>query len=282
MEELLQGRTFTCPQCRKKHHAVNGIQSFPQNKYIISLLRKTANSRKEEKFDTCEDHNREMSLYCNGLECQMAVCSLCMIKEHKDHEIKDLQEINKEKRETIVNGVTSLKSDLEVKKESFIITKQELDNMTDACITKIRQKKEEYMRIFDELMHGAIEHSREVKKKIEKGIGNIDDNMLLLDNVMENIRHATYSGLVRNHEEFKEIIEKSFLQISEVGISKYPGYSESTASNACGNVTLLTFDSSQLESGGTILNFVKYACISLNNITSRHTAPRPVNMFKTK
>ena len=37
-------RIFKCPQCRKKHNALTGLNAFPENKYILNNLQAKANT----------------------------------------------------------------------------------------------------------------------------------------------------------------------------------------------------------------------------------------------
>ena len=117
--ELLRGYTFTCPECRKKHHALKDSKSFPQNKYILSLLKKTLEGARRGNFDICEGHDREISLFCNEVGCKKAVCSLCLISDHKNHDIKDLQEINTGKSQNITKNVKSLMQSLDPRKRDI-------------------------------------------------------------------------------------------------------------------------------------------------------------------
>ena len=250
VEELLRGYTFTCPECRKKHHALRDKKSFPQNKYIVSLLRKTGETSRVGNFDACEIHHREISLFCNEAGCKKAVCSLCLISGHKNHDVKDLQEINQNKSETIMKNVKNLMQNLESRKETFLITKEELDKMTKECVAKIREKKEEHMRIFDSLIRETTEHKKEVKKKIEQGITSIDESLVLLDNVKESVRTSTYNGLVRNQDAFELISENVSQQLAAVGTSKYPKYTANTRDDVCGKMMLSKFEPYKLKAGG--------------------------------
>ena len=42
LSELIQNNALQCPECRERHRAKSGIRSFPQNKYIITHLKKLA------------------------------------------------------------------------------------------------------------------------------------------------------------------------------------------------------------------------------------------------
>ena len=37
---LVSDNSLTCPECRVKHSATNGVKSFPQNKYILMNMKR--------------------------------------------------------------------------------------------------------------------------------------------------------------------------------------------------------------------------------------------------
>ena len=43
---MIQDRKLECPECRVKHEAKNEEKSFPQNKYILSQLKRKLNKRR--------------------------------------------------------------------------------------------------------------------------------------------------------------------------------------------------------------------------------------------
>ena len=135
-------------------------------------------------------------------------------------------------------------------RETFLITKEELDKMTRECVLKIREKKEEHMKVFDSLIKDATKHKREVKKKIEQGITAIDESLVLLDNVQESVKTSTYNGLVRNQEAFESISESVAERLEAVGTSRYPGYTPSGRQDVCGKLSLTKFEPAQIEPGG--------------------------------
>ena len=87
--ELLAGGILQCPECRTRHHSPSGVRTFPQNKYILAVIRKGTGTKVEDLFEKCKKHGKEASLYCKEPTCQTVICQLCLIKHHKSHDVVD-------------------------------------------------------------------------------------------------------------------------------------------------------------------------------------------------
>ena len=102
IKELLRaGNSLRCPfNDNENHRAPKQEKSFPQNKYILGHLGGS-------KFETCKIHIREMSLFCKEVLCDKPICSLCLLEEHKTHEIVDVIEEQKELAEKVKNKIAA-------------------------------------------------------------------------------------------------------------------------------------------------------------------------------
>ena len=105
LEVLIRNYKIDCPECRVKHEATSGTRSFPQNKYIVTHLRRRKTSEvKGHKLcsygalEKCPEHGREKSLFCEDIGCQKSVCPICLARHHRNHEYVDL-DVQKEKCE---------------------------------------------------------------------------------------------------------------------------------------------------------------------------------------
>ena len=96
------------------------MYSFPLNKYIISSLQKGLNLQVE----WCKEHNRELVVFCDRLECKKPICVSCMVSDHKNHDVRDIRQVEEEMRKELLENANRLGkkfSDLQGKKmsESF-------------------------------------------------------------------------------------------------------------------------------------------------------------------
>ena len=49
------------------------------------------------KFEICREHVRDLSLYCHEEQCGKVICQLCLLKEHRMHDVVDIEEVETQK-----------------------------------------------------------------------------------------------------------------------------------------------------------------------------------------
>ena len=68
------------------------------------------------KFTMCpvSEHDQFLSLFCKNKKCQKAICPLCLIEGHKDHDVCDLSKAEKQNKldlnSTLGNNNTDITS----------------------------------------------------------------------------------------------------------------------------------------------------------------------------
>ena len=60
-----------------------------ENSYIMNTLKILARN-KEERFQLCKEHKRELSLFCKGNQCGKVICQLCHLESHNGHNVVDV------------------------------------------------------------------------------------------------------------------------------------------------------------------------------------------------
>ena len=98
--EMSRGTSLNCPECRARHIFDGDVRSFPQNKYILAYIRRMALMKMKEgamKFEICREHVRDLSLYCHEEQCGKVICQLCLLKEHRMHDVVDIEEVETRK-----------------------------------------------------------------------------------------------------------------------------------------------------------------------------------------
>ena len=110
IKQLIEEQKLECPECRTKHEARNAEKSFPQNKYLLTQTKKDhATKVVEHECRRCEEHKKDLILFCREPGCRKAICTKCLITSHKKH---DFAEIEDEQKENAIETITSLMSDL--------------------------------------------------------------------------------------------------------------------------------------------------------------------------
>ena len=89
VESIISGTEFVCPICRKKFETEIGTMPGLENSYIMNTLKILARN-KEERFQLCKEHRRELSLFCKGNQCGKVICQLCHLESHDGHNVVDV------------------------------------------------------------------------------------------------------------------------------------------------------------------------------------------------
>ena len=195
MTELLQDNSLECPECRTKHHAESGLRSFPQNKYILSHMRKISAVAKKEfkfeyKFQSCKEHGKELSLFCKTDGCKKAICQLCMIKKHKTHDVTDIDEDRKVQLEALVTCIESFAKDLQTSKKNMEAAKQKLKTEHNTCASLLKKAKDEQLKAlctkFDNIIRDDSNQTTKICRIIDDDVAIIDENLALLKSIEEN------------------------------------------------------------------------------------------------
>ena len=223
---LKDTHTLECPECRRPHLAAKKVKTFPQNKYILSNLQRISQQLATEK---CEIHNRELSLFCvESPLCNKPICTLCMINDHKNHELKDLQQMKEEMSQEMTTGVISMAGNLRNKREALLATKKLFDEKREFCVNKIKEKKEDLIRKFDEMIVEASREVTEAQDNIDKELIAIDAYLKQLNNIKLNSSSSGYEE-IRNTREFLGEIKRIVPETQTlVGIETlaYPEFAE--------------------------------------------------------
>ena len=102
---LGDGSTLKCPVDRRKFNAEKGFITFPQNKYILSQLKKKR-KQKKSTLQNCKTHALVLNLYCYS--CQKDMCSMCLSENHRRHDVVDINYLKKKKCEDMLKRANQL------------------------------------------------------------------------------------------------------------------------------------------------------------------------------
>ncbi|XP_078339395.1 uncharacterized protein LOC111106630 [Crassostrea virginica] len=153
-----------CEQCRDEH------QKSPKTKnHEIVLYR---HRKHQLPVELCQEHpTRNKELFCR--ECSIPLCSKCStMKEHKGHDIDDLEEIYADKyavwqgefskiQKYFLPTTNSLKADIEED-----VT--EIKNIMESIRTSIKAEAESLKNLVDEVTSESIENTHTMEKSLLK------------------------------------------------------------------------------------------------------------------
>ena len=216
IKKSVYGQNVECPECREKHLATHDVKTFPQNKYIVVNLKQ---KQKEGKIAKCEKHGKELSLYCKRKECEKAICSKCLTVSHREHDVVDIEEKQKE----IL--LTKITLEMKMKKKTIADMKEEIRDLHIACSKQLEasQKKlvNQIRKRFGALKKNLDDHISIVIKDMDKDINSIDQHLDVLNGIEINVT----SGLA-SEEDVRNGVEaiKSIAQSLEAHVSGTKGY----------------------------------------------------------
>ena len=231
---LKDTHTLECPECRTPHLAAKKVKTFPQNKYILSNLKRISRKQGAEK---CEIHNRVMSLFCvESPLCNKPICTLCMINYHRNHEVKDFQQMKEEMAQEMASDVRSLEGNLRNKKEALMSIKGLIDEKREICVSKIKEKKEELIKKFDEMIEEATIEVTNAQDIADKELLAIDEYLIQLKNIKQNSSNSSYEDLRDIGESFREIKRgvPDTQTLEGIETLQYPEFTEMTDADGWG------------------------------------------------
>ena len=231
--ELLQDKkTLLCPECRVKHTTNDGLKAFPQNKYIIEHIRKIEEVQ-ENKFEKCKEHSRDLSLFCQNAECKRPICQLCMIKEHRSHEVEDMAKVLWERLSTLIGRIDSMVMQVGHNKNLFVLTGAEVEKLYQLCIKNIEECRDKSIKIlhgmFERKIQAIKDSSNKTKTDIEKNIELTDEKLALLDNIRKTTTES--KSTLEDFEKIGELIDDIAMKENASDSVKtylYPSYEQKT------------------------------------------------------
>ena len=267
LEILIRENKLDCPECRVKYEATSGRRSFPQNKYIITHIKKKSTvvpliTTQEdvgkvfvgEKFEVCTHHGRELSLYCKEAGCQKLVCPLCKARFHKNHEYLDL-----DRCKPLMADIKSIKNDIQENKEKLLTIKREVMEKNTECIALILKEKEDRIKMINEVYDKLLQEGNEQHSKfglnIDGKVSFLEDKIAMLDNLEENVNFIKMTNDdITNNMETIQTITQEFKTGSHID-AKYIRYSQNkevnmeTVEELCGQLESISLT----EQGNSLL-----------------------------
>ena len=147
VERLIRNNRLVCPQDNQKYKALKGATSFLQNRYILRPVKEILNSIDE--FETCERHNRLKMMYCKDVGCNRRICQVCMLHNHKTHDVEDIMEVIEKMRETATKTADLLASNLHSSYRKAAEDKREMQEKIDMVVARLRNGSVENVNRFD-------------------------------------------------------------------------------------------------------------------------------------
>ena len=170
---LVPRAELVCPKCQKVHRAYTA-KSFPENPYVMKMVG-DLEKRQVEEFQLCNNHNRELSFYCNDSGCNTAICSLCLVKSHLNHNVIDLIEEHRDRLETRIAFLNSCQTEQEL-----------VRNKSKDSLKTLMKMKKEYMNKFDSMITDVETNVAQAESNIE----HLKDELKKLDDMKKDVANT--------------------------------------------------------------------------------------------
>ena len=223
--QLIQGNKIECPECRDKHEAKKDEKSLPQNKYILTQIKRKSSHEQPtvHKFQKCIDHRKELSnLFCREPGCGMPICRLCLRKHHKKHDVIHIEE---QEKEVLMTDLMRIDMNLGIKVELMLQAKKNIGERTQSVIEEIQKKKEEFDRHFEKMIKEAEGQNKLQNMLIDDEVSAMNSNIELLRSLRQNFENEeeiSHEEIMNNQETVRGIFENINVNLSGERSFGYP------------------------------------------------------------
>ena len=148
----------------------------------------------------CPDHKKELTLFCKETQCQTLICSACMTRKHKKHDVVD--EETKEQKGVLLTDLTSTIDTLSSRKNHITPVQINVDGKNDECLGRLRADKEKTLSMVRDKYDSLIAVATNQKKESRSEMTLLDENLALLNNIKLHVdKEALTLGDVKNCQE---------------------------------------------------------------------------------
>ena len=143
----------------------------------------------------CPEHGKELTLFCKETQCRTLICTVCMTRKHKKHDVVDVDENRKEEL------VTTLTSAI----ESVSITKDEITTVqkkNERCLKMLKEEKRTILNLVRDKYDSLIRQAENQTEEAENKMASVEENLNLLENIKQYVSRETLSSReVKNYQE---------------------------------------------------------------------------------
>ena len=159
----------------------------------------------------CPQHKKEIIFFCKEDGCKKPICKTCLTKEHKKH---DVVEIEDKKKENLMKDIKEAKKDLTEKLNILIQTRKNVNEKTKDTVNELKKT----MAVTNEKLRNMIKEVENKQKDTNMGIDAdvmiINENIVLLEEIRRNMAdeiEVTLKGLNDGQETLAEVINTAKL-----------------------------------------------------------------------
>ena len=179
---------------------------------------------KVHEFQKCEEHGKDLNLFCLNPECKKPICRSCLKKEHKKHEITEIED---QEKEALMKEVMKIKMNLEAKVNIISTAKIDITKRMNAFVADLNKTEEEIVSHIDKMIKEAEGQKRIENIHINDELSAMNSNIELLSSIKQNIEDEediSYKGIMNHRDTVAENSEHNTKNLSGVLSFGYPVY----------------------------------------------------------
>ena len=127
-----------------------------------------------------------MTLFCKETQCQTLICSACMTKNHKKHDVVDVDE---NRNEELLTSLTSAIESLSFEKDQITTVLKK----NEKCVRKLKQEKKSILKLVRDKYDSVIQEAENQMEKHKSKMTSLEENLVLLNNIMQYTSRETPS-----------------------------------------------------------------------------------------
>ena len=215
---------FLCPDCVNAHellrnvafegHKVTPVKQFQPADYEALL--------KRQSFCSQQYHEREVTrFFC--LECQICVCQICIVTDHKNHNVDPLEkaadgekanimagaELMKEKKKVCNDAIRKFE-EANVKLETNITAaKREVSQAAEQMIAKIRERERVAITTLENTRVSRMKKLNSVTKQVQSLTKQLDQAVEFANNLLQRTSSSDIMQSKKNLEQRFQDLNKT-------------------------------------------------------------------------
>ncbi len=153
------------------------MDALPNNRYVIEMI---AAKRAQEK-EICKIHKQPLITYCKETTCQSLVCYVCMLTDHVDHKVEDINKKSEKIRKTLKKMQRKNEQAKEEIVERVHVRKKIIEEMQITAGKTVNDIETAGNKIVNEVTKAIEEYKVEVMQKHNRQCRKLTEecNMLL-------------------------------------------------------------------------------------------------------
>ena len=188
--------------------------------------------------ERCEEHGKELNLFCREPGCQMHICVSCF-EQHRSH---DIENISQDIKSDLLHEMDNLMKNLESRIQLGSHLKNDVSMKTKECVRKIVRKKEELFDHINNMIAEAERKEKETTDHVDDAINNMNEILALLCNMKQELKHENSEKLTKYQDNLGAIAKHTNQDLTDAELFWYPEFTAGRAlvEDAVGTVTEIT------------------------------------------